>query len=87
MLHFENHTKALNNCDGVIEEFKKYPELENYEKNSLRDIFQNILKNKIGQAIKNSKHVLNQMEEVENDDPSTKMHILIEDLLKESKKT
>lgn len=71
----------------MIEEFKKYPELENYEKNSLRDIFQNILKNKIGQAIKNSKHVLNQMEEVENDDPSTKMHILIENLLKESKKT
>ncbi len=86
LFHFCKSTKPFDNSTDVIRELKSKSYLSEYTKESLSDLYTRCLKDKTKIAIQNSKYVFAHAEKNETDNPSSKLHILIEDLLKESKK-
>lgn len=84
LLHFEQTTKPLESRK-ISAEIKKH--LAHFKKESTRysELYSE-LRDKMAEAIKHSKIVLRQVTESDTDNPSTNLHLLIEDLLKESKK-
>ena len=80
LLHFEQTTSAFKHISEISKRIKKHKEDYNKDKKPLTyaDI-----KDKTQTAIKNAKAIL---KNGHGDNPSTKVHILVEDLIKQAQK-
>jgi hypothetical protein len=85
LLHFEASGKHLEPRE-LPKEIKKYLPKFKKESTSYSELYYQELKEKTAQAIKYSKIALKQTSASGTDNPSTNLHILIEDVNKESKK-
>lgn len=85
LLHFENTTKPFQAAKDICGHLKKKRHIKGYDKEQTRDLYP-YLKDKTDTAIKNAKHVLKEAINAETDNPSTHIHILVEDLLEQSRK-
>ncbi len=85
LIHFEETTRPMDNRD-LIKMIKKHIPKFDKDKVSYSDLYTNYLRERTDIAIKNSEIILRQVSSTDTDNPSTKMHILVERLKKESRK-
>jgi len=81
LLHFTKTAREFKTRREVEKDLKKY--IANYSHDQTRNLYPHI-KSKTNAAIKNSEWVLKEIKKLGKNNPSTHIHILIEDLLKQS---
>lgn len=90
LLHFMYSRKSYESQPGnsvgrqVIKDLKKHPGMEAYEKAAM-DVFSVLGEDKLATAITHSKRLLSESEADGSENPSNKVHILIEQLQKMKK--
>ncbi len=82
----EDSKKAPAYFEGVREDLGLAIPTFSKKKTCYKALYQTHLKRLTATAIKNSKTVLKQVAQMETDNPSTQVHIVVEHLIKESKK-
>ena len=75
LLHFEKTDRHFANHDEIAKELKNKKHLKDYSKEAYKDKLYEILKDKTQTAINNAKTI-------KTENPSTKIHLLIEELQK-----
>ncbi|PZO79829.1 MAG: hypothetical protein DI626_11470, partial [Micavibrio aeruginosavorus] len=88
LLHYTYTTKHLKNCAAVIKELRNIPELKKYDKKS-SDFSRNLHKiigGRIDTAMSHAKRSLKEAADTGTDNPSTHIHILIEDFIDQSQR-
>ena len=90
LLHFSDSTKSFKKAQDVINAIKVLDKsdraLTDFDKDTPAKIYISHLKPRQANAIKHSKRVLKNAIEIENDNPSTLIHEVIEKMEKEAKK-
>lgn len=84
LLHFEATTRSFSKCDDLRKAIKKH--MLSYEKEGYGDLYNSHLKARTETAIKHSKYTQSKAVQERRENPSTKLYLLIEDLIKESEK-
>ncbi len=80
LLYFENTSRPFKNSDEVAKSIKKH--WKEYDKDKIKNLYPH-LQDKTGAAIKNTKIVIRNGH---GDNPSTQVHILVEDLINQGRK-
>lgn len=83
LMHYSSSLKGHTCCDDLLKEFKKIPELKSYKKGQ-NNVFA-ITKDKLITAIKNAKHAEREAKQVNSDNPTTKIYLLVEAIQKMAK--
>jgi hypothetical protein len=83
LMHFEASSAPLPKCDDAIKKIKQH--LSGYKKNEgkFKKIYP-IIKEQTSDAIKNSKQVLKEVQQVQAENPSTLIHVIAEHLIQQS---
>ncbi len=85
LFHFEKTTKSFQSADEIESHLKKQKYIKNYRKKETREIY-SCLKGREEIAIENAKFNFREKEKAGGDIPFTMLHLLIEDLIAQSKK-
>jgi len=84
LLHFKNVTTPFSKSSELVTAIKKV--LDGYDKKDKKFQFlYPYLKDKTSEAIKNSRSVLKQVQSANTDNPSSLIHIVVEDLIEQGK--